>query len=367
MDDRNLRLKLESGASRVFNCLQLTRGLRDAGSEDAPAEPFFALRGLNNIIFIKETALPGRSGRAAPEASLPVRTKLFIPYNPANPYEGGQSSFTDETRFEEAIAYLTGASAASSEPFRRDLEKIRLLEQMPSLDPFLLKDKFTLSGIKVNDAYFKLSQEDWTNIRTHIRQRFVMMSRFAAEGQGEVSDEVVDRLVDRIWEARQIEPLYPLLTAFGLPVEKAAEFFYAWKGIAFFDFEFARNAERVRGFSSWLQTATVRGALHRAEAEAFDQDRAQVRAQLRGKLGETLSILTEFNESFDQLFRRRETARAFSSFMLNSRRHFWQLGNNLNGIYHVVSLWDRVTGRLPGRAVPAVQMAQLMRVLREIG
>ena len=34
--------------------------------------------------------------------------------------------------------------------------------------------------------------------------------------------------------------------------------------------------------------------------------------------GETLGILTEFNESFDQLFRRRETARAFSSFMLNS-------------------------------------------------
>jgi hypothetical protein len=91
----------------------------------------------------------------------------------------------------------------------------------------------------------------------------------------------------------------------------------------------------VRGFSSWLQTASVRGALHRAEAEAFDQDRAQVRAQLRSKLGETLGILTEYNESFDQLFRRRETARAFSSFMLNSRRHFWQLGNNLNGIYHV--------------------------------
>jgi hypothetical protein len=43
------------------------------------------------------------------------------------------------------------------------------------------------------------------------------------------------------------------------------------------------------------------------------------------------------------------------------------LGNNLNGIYHVASLWDRVTGRLPGRAVPAVQMVQLMRVLREIG
>jgi len=87
---------------------------------------------------------------------------------------------------------------------------------------------------------------------------------------------------------------------------------------------------------------------------------------MRAMLAETLGILQEFNGSFDQLFRRRETARNFSTFMLNARRHFWCLGNNLNGIYHVVSLWNRVTARAPERNLPPAQMVRLLKILREL-
>jgi hypothetical protein len=371
MVDTNLRIKLESGASRVFNCLQLTRGLRDqsetTGQGDVPvADLFFGSRTLNHAILIKEPNLGGERGRDPFEMPLPIRTKLFIPYNAENPYEGGESSYTDDPQFEEALSYLTGAGGENPETFRRDLEKIRLLEQLPSLDPFLLKDKFALSGMPVNEAYFRLSEEEWRNIRAHIRERFVLMCRFATASQGEVSADVVDRLVDRIWEARDLEPLYPLLSAFGLPTDRATEFFYCWKGIGFFDYEFTRNTPLVRGFSSWIQGAQPRGAMHRDDAEAIEQDRAHVRGRMRAMLAETLGILQEFNGSFDQLFRRRETARNFSTFMLNARRHFWCLGNNLNGIYHVVSLWNRVTARAPERNLPPAQMVRLLKILREL-
>lgn len=368
MVDANLRIKLESGASRVFNCLQVTRGLREAREQgDVPvAELFFGSRNLNNAILIKEPNQGGDRGRDPFDTPLPIRTKLFMPYNPDNPYEGGESSYTDDPNFEEALSYLTGGKAESAETFQRDLEKIRMLEQLPSLDPFLLKDKFALSGVAVNDAYFRLSEEDWRNIRAHIRERFVLMCRFATEAQGDVSTEVVDRLVDRIWEARDLEPLYPLLTAFGLPIERAGEFFYSWKGIGFFDYEFTRNTPLVRSFSNWIQGAGPRGAMHRDDAEAIERDRGHVRTRMRAMLAETLGILQEFNSSFDQLFRKRETARNFSAFMLNARRHFWCLGNNLNGIYHVVSLWNRVTFRSPDRALPPAQMVRLLRILREL-
>lgn len=218
----------------------------------------------------------------------------------------------------------------------------------------------------VNEAYFKLSDAEWRNIRAYIRERFALMCRFATEAQGEVDPNVVDRLVDRIWEARDLAPLHPLLVAFGLPADRAAEFFYCWKGIAFFDYEFARNTPLVRGFSGWLQASAPRGSMHRDDAEAIDRDRAHVRSRLRTMLAETLAILQEFNGSFDQLFRKRETASGFSKFMLNGRRHFWCLGNHLNGIYHCVSLWNRVTARAPDRALPPAQMVRLLGVLQEI-
>lgn len=365
--EANLKVKLESGASRVFNCLQITRGLREKLQREAtPEELFFASRALNNVILIKEPNVSGEKGGDPFDAPLPIRTKVFVPYNAENPYEGGQSSFTDDARFEEALAYMVGKGGLDAGSFERDLRKIRTLEQLPSLDPFLLRDRFAMVGEQVNEAYFKLSEADWRAIRAHMRERFVLIGRFATEGKGDVPAATIDMLVDRIWEARDLEPLFPLLAAFGLPADRAGEFFYSWKGIGFFDYEFTRNTSLVRGFSQWIQSAQPRGYADRDETEAIERGRAHVRARVRTMLGDTLQTLGEFNTSFDQLFRKRETAANFSNFLLHSRRHFWRLGNNLNGIYHVLTLWDRTTKRSVDRSLPVQQMIQLLRIMREI-
>ena len=365
--EANLKIKLESGASRVFNCLQITRALREQLKRDvAPDELFFSSRPLNNIILIKETNATGEKGADPFDDPLPVRTKVFVPYNAENPYEGGQSSFTDDARFEEALAYMVGNGRVDGDSFERDLRRIRTLEQLPSLDPFLLRDRFAMSGDKVNEAYFRLSEEDWRAIRAHMRERFVLIGRFATQGKGEVSDATIDMLVDRIWEARNLEPLFPLLAAFGLPADRAGEFFYSWKGIGFFDYEFTRNTKLVRAFSQWIQSAQPSGYADREASEAIEASRSHVRTRMRSMLGDTLQTLGEFNTSFDQLFRKRETAANFSNFMLHSRRHFWRLGNNLNGIYHVLTLWDRATRRSVDRSLPVGQMVHLLRIMREI-
>ena len=365
--EANLRLKLESGASRVFNLLQITRAMRDTlKREPTTEELFFASRALNNVILIKEPNVAGEKGADPFDAPLPVRTKIYVPYNAENPYEGGQSSFTDEARFEEVLAYMVGKGRIDATSFERDLRKLRTLEQMPSLDPFLLRDRFAMTGEQVNEAYFRLSEEDWRAIRAHMRERFVLIGRFATEGKADVPAATIDMLVDRIWEARNLEPLFPLLAAFGLPADRAGEFFYSWKGIGFFDYEFTRNTTKVRAFSQWIQTAQPRGYADREEAEAIERGRAHVRARVRAMLGDTLQTLGEFNTSFDQLFRKRETAANFSNFMLHSRRHFWRLGNNLNGIYHVLTIWDRATRRSVDRTLPVQQMIELLRIMREL-
>jgi len=372
MGDANLRLKLESGASRVFNCLQLTRNLSERrGLADTAAIPaadlFFGSRTLNNAIIIKETDLVVLSDRDPTTVVPPIRTKLFLPYDLDDPYEGGLSTFTDDTRFGEALEYLAGESTGdAADAVARDLQKIRLLEELPSLDPFLLKDKLALNGIAVGDDYLRLSAEEWDNIRAHIRERFVTMSRFATRSRGEVRPEMVDRLVDRIWEARELEPLHPLLRACGLPVERAGEFFQCWKGIAFYDYEFTRNGPKLRAFSNWLQTAQPRGFIHRSDAEVLEQDRVHVRGQIRIHLGQTLGVLKAFNDSFDTLFAKGEDARPFSRFMLDAQRHFWRIGGSLNAVYHALAMWSRVLERVPDRTLPPAGMVRLMRILREL-
>ncbi len=368
MTDPNLKHKLESGASRVFNCLQITRTLADKmrHPEGPASDLFFASRQMNNVVVIKESNTDGTTHLNAAGARLPVRTKLFVPYNVENPYEGGESVFTDDPRFEEAMRHLIGDKGDALDKLERDLGTLRVLEELPSLDPFLLKDKFALAGLPVNETYFRLSDEEWRSIRAHIRERFALMCRFAMNGKGEVNEVLVDKLVDRIWEARNLEPLFPLLAAFGLPTDRAAEFFHGWKGVAYFDYEFTRNTERFRAFSAWLQSAQPRGPAHAQDRDAIERDRAHVRARMRDTVGGTLKILQDFRNSFDLLFRKRETARSFAEFMIDSRRHFWTLGNNLNVVYHAMAIWNQATARSPDRSLPPAQMVRLMRILREI-
>ena len=364
MNQSDLKAKLESGASRVFNCLQIKRELSERDGDVSPADLFFGARSLNAVIFVKEPNVGGHFDPARTDRPLPVRTKIFLPYNEENPYEGGESVFCDDEKFEAALRHLVGEDGVGPEVFEADLKKIRLLEELPSLDPFLLKDKFALAGIVVNDAYFRLAAEDWQHIRTHIRERFAMMCRFAGDGRADAA--VIDRLVDRIWEARDLEPLHPLLAALGLPAARAAEFFYAWKGVSYFDYEFARNNEKLRAFSEWIRTAQPRGPAHREDRQSIEADRAQVRDRMRKIVGETLSILQDYNDSFDRLFRKRETARNFADFMLNSQRHFWTLGTNLNAIYHVLTVWAQATARSLDRSLPPAQMVKLLRNLRDL-
>ena len=124
MEAFNLKAKLEPGASRVFNCLQITQEVLAAQDGAVATDLFFRAHSLNNMIVIKEPNLDnvvGVHGR-----SLPVRTKLFLPYNTDVPYEGGEYVFTDDIRFVPTLRHLSGGDGVSEQRFELDLLKIKL-------------------------------------------------------------------------------------------------------------------------------------------------------------------------------------------------------------------------------------------------
>jgi hypothetical protein len=369
MAESNLKLKLEAGASRVFNCLQGTRTLveRSGRPEGPETGLFFVTRRLNDIIVIKEPNGGATGMRAGPGAAQGVRTKLFVPYDVSDPYEGGSSIYTDDPGFEEALKQLIGGEGDAAQRFSSDLERLRMLEQLPSLDPFLLKDRCALAGWTIDDVYFRLSAAAWANIREHICERFATIGRFAATGGRDMSREQVQKLVDTIWEARDLEPIHPFLAALGLPTERANEMFYAWKAISYFDYEWQRSTDRLRGFSAWLQAVQPRGPAHREDRDAIEEDRGQIRTRLRGKVAEAAKIMADYNESFDTLFNKRQSAKPFAAFMTAAPTHFLTLGTSLNAIYHTLAVWSDATARVPERnSLPPAQLVRLLRTLREV-
>lgn len=356
-----LKPMLDVGSSRVFNCNALSRKLL---AKDAAAQRFFRTPPLNGVVLIKD-AVPEdqRKGPRCP----PVGTKLYFPFNELDIYEGGRTIFLHDPRLQITITENFAQKASlSKEALDEDLHVLAALDELPSLDPFLMKDAFQRAQIAVNEAYFDISPELWKEIETFILQRIEPLAR-AAFPDALASDEKARRLVETIWEATDAAALAPLIEAFRLPQDKALEIFAAWKGINFYSFQYARALPKLVDLAKWLKSIVIAvGALPNDERAKLIALMEQVKDQLRREWQAVEAILREHNDGYDQMFQPASDSTRFLGLLRTSAKSYWALGSGLGKVSQAVYCWKGLTGRYPSAKLPWPLMHETMGILAEI-
>ena len=141
---------LDTGSPRVYNCNEMTRRVTEQYPENTPV--FFRTKALNNIVVIKDT-VPESERRLLGSS---VGTKLYFPFNEQDIYEGGRTIFLHGKGVDRAIEDYCGEGAITKESLAADRAILNVLNQLPSLDPFLMKDAFLRAGIDIHEAYFEV-------------------------------------------------------------------------------------------------------------------------------------------------------------------------------------------------------------------
>ncbi|HXY99510.1 MAG TPA: hypothetical protein VEI03_05890 [Stellaceae bacterium] len=361
MSVKYLKPMLDAGSARVFNCNALTRKLLE---KDANAQRFFRNPPLNNIVLIKD-AVP-EAERKGPRCP-PVGTKLYFPFNEHDIYEGGRTIFLHDPHLQQSIIDNFGQNpSVTQEALAEDLRILETLDGLPSLDPFLMKDVFQRVGIAVNEAYFEISPEQWKEIEIFILQRFEPLVK-AAFPDAMSSDEKTRRLVEKIWEAKDVAALAPLIDAFRLPENKALEIFAAWKGINFYAFQYARVQSLLVALAKWLKGIEVPfGAIPNDERTKLLATLELVKDQLRREWHGVDTILREYTDAYDKMFKHKASSSEFLGFLRNCGKAYWSLGSGLGKGSHAVYCWQVLTGRYQSGKLPWPVMHQTMRLLAEI-
>ncbi|MCR9267529.1 MAG: hypothetical protein NXI03_08150, partial [Alphaproteobacteria bacterium] len=228
-----LASELNSGSTRVFNVDRLHRSIMEEG---APRdEHLFRYPELHRIIFIKQ-ALFDTSYQA--ERTNRVGTKLYFAFNEDNAFEGGKSIFAGDPQFDEAMAFQLGFDRRRNmENYIRDRDIIQILDSLPSLDPFLMRDRLTAEGITPHLGYFEIEEEEWRHIREHVMRRFRPIVEFAFGGSDATKAQARLRsLVQKIWDAKDMDGLRPVIDAMELSVDEAPQALHAWKGVIYYDY-----------------------------------------------------------------------------------------------------------------------------------
>ncbi|MEO0391953.1 MAG: hypothetical protein AAF213_01760 [Pseudomonadota bacterium] len=416
MHDRYLRYTLESGSTRIFNCLDITKNIlsdhgldasdleltknadqrstlaangdgqtntshkngKNGDSNGSHGHPqdyeskqlptlFFENHGLNFSIFIKDMNPDYRRGDES-STEKPIGTKIYVPFDVDNAHAGGKSIFASDRGFRNAITELIGEGThIDPQAIARDLELINILDTMPALDPFLVRDMMMSRGMEIDERYFQINDTEWDRIQDHIRQRIRPMVSLALPDGVMHSEERMGEMIDAIWKAQDVRKLMPLIKAFLLPVEKTGEIFYAWKGIAFFEYHYKQLSEPAINFARWLQDgAKPSHSITAQEEEEFDTLREGIRNKLKGHWSTSTTILKNYSDSYEQLFKEQGSAVAFMNFMADAPNHFWHLGDAIIRLQHAVETWEKMTGLADDRTLEAENLRLTLLVMDDL-
>ena len=355
--------KLQAGSFRVFNCLGITESIcQDHHDKDDAALPLlFQHAGLNRFIFIKDIVLDWQDDDG-PGTARPVATKAYWPFDTHAPGNGGESIFAFDPDY---IDVLQSKAGQFGNDWRRDRLVLGVLQDLPSFDPFLIKDRIDQLGIEVDPRYFTISDDEWRQVRDHLRERLEPWVTIAY-GRQCPSFSKSDLVIDRIWLAKDESHFFPLKKLLRLSAKDCGPLLDAWKGIAYFHFRYDQQLPRIRGLAEWLGTAAtmVDGSSCLSYGELQDIVKP-LRSQYRRCWGEAMAVFDEYNQACQKVYRYRDPG-DFIHFLHQANHHFWTLGRHLSRLYDAVDIWEQMTVYTDNRRLQPRSWLMLIRDLARI-
>jgi hypothetical protein len=350
---------LDLGSSRVFNCNDKSRKLM---AENPSAPPLFKLAKMHGMVVVKQV-MPV-DPRRAPDAPV-IGTKIYIPYNRDDVYEGGRSVFLSDphmfTVLNEVLG-LQGAGIAEAD-LQYDLKILGIFDRLPSLDGFLMRDALELEGITADEQYFEVTDAERAAIQEFVRHKFEPLVRAACVEQASLSVKVT-QLIDKIWEAKDKQALDPLIRSFRFPEDEALAIFAAWKGINFYSYEYNRTKPMREQLALWLRDkSTPTNFVSRNEGDALTSRRRRAIDRLRAHWNVVESITREYDMLYSRFLSSRDGIAAFLAFLRRSNTIYWSMGDSLSKISHAFNCWNALTTGHEERRLNADRLGSMLDCL----
>jgi hypothetical protein len=189
-NDRSVRFLSALGGASTSRVLNLLRIATDNADNTEHAEkPLFVSPVINRSFLLKHRTRADETYLFT--KSRTMATKIIIPFDPADLRAGGRSLFVDQRGYAEALREVGNYN---DETFERDLLVMRLLNAVPSLDPFLVREHLRNNNIEVSPSYFAISEGDQARMHTFVSQEMSKLILLAGGG-GESGNRLVSAML----------------------------------------------------------------------------------------------------------------------------------------------------------------------------
>ena len=351
LEHRSLALVSKTASTaRVLNLAALAA--QYGADPEYRAEPFFKTPLLNTCLILKHSVRKNeRSLFAAPHF---IATKVIVPFDATNLALGGRTVFVGQAGWVDQLSAL-----GDGEAMQRDCAVLTALDEIPSLDPFLVREHLSRRGFKVAPCYLNIALMDVERMKASVTAEIDQLIGLAFAGGGKGSQTA--RLVQLLLTDEADTRLEPLRLTLRLEGEAYREGIFAWKGFLYY--KWSMDDLRTRLVEVKRDLNAIRLAVGCAAETKVEIARSKTRlmARIEQAEHEALEALKLYDRAFGGLINQNDPG-GFRDFLLTSPGMFVALGECVGGISHIVSYWSY---RYP-KGPPSVALAdEILEIYQE--
>jgi hypothetical protein len=291
--------------------------------------PLFQNRLLNQSIILKHRLRANELGQfLAPRSTA---TKILVPIDPTDLKNGARYLFVGQQDF-AAVAHSMFGEALK--PEARDRIVLDVMDELPSLDPFLLREKLRQIGVEPARAYFAVSDADTQKMFQFVRREVSSLIEMSGEEGGGLS---TDKFVRKLLSTSPDSSFAPLREVLGLGERDYEEGIFAWRGFLYYKWAMADILKPISEVAREILAAQPQGYRSAEVATYLREAKLRIVTALNSLAKDVTANLAIYDRAYAELTSGRPAA--FREFLLAAPQLFSGLGVALGAVQHIASYW----------------------------
>ena len=349
---RSLSALSTASSSRVLNLVAIAEA--NADNEGHRTAPLFVSSVFNHSLILKHRLRAGEVDSFAERRAL--ATKVIIPFERHDLKCGGHSLFLGQSGFEELVREIGNYRGQGD--LKRDLDVMRMIDSLPSLDPFLLREHLRCGDIYPDACYFATSDADKRNMYDYAAQE---LERLTMMANGSKWHGATGRMVSALLSNDVDERLEPLRVTLGLRPAEFSEGVFSWRGFIYYKWSLDKHWPQLIRAMKGIRTILPIGKMTGEERAILEASKNVI---LRGAKANSLvirKIISIYDTAYAHLVEH-HNPKLFRDFLLGAPQLFLEIGERMGALSHIASTWNH---GFPMGAPRTADASELIAILRD--
>lgn len=352
---RSLAALSNASTSRVLNLLSINRSHGE--NKEFTANPMFSSPQLNTAIILKHRLRADEMDLM--QGTRAIGTKVIIPFERNDLRSGGKSLLVGQKGYEELLR--EAGHYGERYDFEHDLKVLRLLDQIPSLDPFLLREHLRTNEVCPDEHYFEISDADQKRMFEYAAAEIRRLTNLAVTPGSNKRSDATTRMVSALLSTEVDEKLEPLRTTLQLQPGAFREGVFSWRGFIYYKWSLVDFWPDLVKALQQLKTITPLRTMDHDQRAYITAAKTVILNGARKNSDDIKTIIKVYDTAYNTLIAERDP-RKFREFLLGAPALFLEIGEKMGALSHITSFWKY---RFPEGAPRTVDCDELTAIFQD--